>query len=110
MLDERDRKLLIEVQSGLPLCSRPYREIGFQLDMPEAEVIERLARLTQKGLIKRMGVIVKHRRLGYLANAMIVWNIPDELVKQLGGHISRFPFVTLCYQRPRLSEWPYNLY
>ena len=110
MLDERDRQLLLEVQLGLPLCSRPYREIGLHLAMPEAEVIERLIRLKQKGLIKRMGVIVKHRHLGYSANAMIVWNIPEELIKQLGGQISRFPFVTLCYQRPRLAEWPYNLY
>lgn len=95
---------------GLPVCSRPYAEIGSILSMSEAEVIERLALLKQKGLIKRMGVIVKHHQLGYRANAMIVWNIPDNLVKQLGGHISKFAFVTLCYQRPRQAEWPYNLY
>lgn len=110
MLDARDRQLLEKVQLGLPVCSRPYAEIGDTLSMPEAEVIERLARLKQKGLIKRMGVIVKHHQLGYRANAMIVWNIPDNLVKQLGARISQFAFVTLCYQRPRQVEWPYNLY
>jgi DNA-binding Lrp family transcriptional regulator len=110
MLDDRDRQLLEHVQLGLPVCPRPYAEIGTALAMSEAEVIERLTRLKQKGLIKRMGVIVKHQELGYRANAMIVWNVPDNLVKQLGGHISRFAFVTLCYQRPRQAEWPYNLY
>jgi siroheme decarboxylase len=110
MIDARDRQLLEHVQLGLPVCPRPYLEIGQLCNMPEAEVIERLTRLKQQGLIKRMGVIVKHRQLGYRANAMIVWNVPDDLIKQLGGHISRFPFVTLCYQRPRQSEWPYNLY
>jgi len=110
MLDARDRQLLERVQLGLPVCSRPYAEIGAALDMPEPEVLERLTRLKQKGLIKRMGVIVKHHQLGYRANAMIVWNVPDNLVKQLGGHISQFAFVTLCYQRPRQTEWPYNLY
>ncbi len=110
MLDAQDRQLLEHIQLGLPVCSRPYLEIGRLCDMPEAEVIERLTRLKQQGLIKRMGVIVKHRQLGYRANAMIVWNVPDNLVKQLGGHISRFSFVTLCYQRPRQPEWPYNLY
>jgi len=110
MFDARDRQLLERVQLGLPVCPRPYAEIGIELDMPEAEVIERLAKLKQKGLIKRMGVIVKHQELGYRANAMIVWNVPDNLIKQLGGHISRFDFVTLCYQRPRQTEWPYNLY
>lgn len=110
MLDERDLKLLAEIQQGLPICPKPYQEIGASIDMPETEVIERLSRLRQLGLIKRMGVIVKHRQLGYRANAMIVWDIPDELIKKLGREISQFSFVTLCYQRPRQPEWPYNLY
>ena len=110
MLDVRDRQLIEIVQLGLPVCPRPYAEIGSTLSMSEAEVLERLTRLKQNGLIKRMGVIVKHHQLGYRANAMIVWNVPDNLVKQLGGHISQFAFVTLCYQRPRQAEWPYNLY
>ncbi|MGZ5077342.1 MAG: siroheme decarboxylase subunit beta, partial [Methylobacter sp.] len=110
MIDTKDRLLLEHIQLGLPICASPYAEIGQLCDMPETEVIERLTRLKQQGSIKRMGVIVKHRQLGYRANAMIVWNVPDTLVKQLGGHISRFPFVTLCYQRPKQAEWPYNLY
>ncbi len=110
MLDVRDRQLLERVQLGLPVCSRPYAEIGVAMDMPEVEVIERLIQLKQKGLIKRMGVIVKHQQLGYRANAMIVWNIPDHLIKQLGQRISQFAFVTLCYQRPHQAQWPYNLY
>jgi DNA-binding Lrp family transcriptional regulator len=108
MLDARDRQLLERIQMGLPVCPKPYAEIGSTLAMPEAEVIERLTQLKQQGLIKRMGVIVKHHQLGYRANAMIVWNVPDNLIKQLGGHISQFAFVTLCYQRPRQAEWPYN--
>ncbi|MDO9103764.1 MAG: AsnC family transcriptional regulator [Methylovulum sp.] len=110
MPDNRDRQLLEAIQLGLPVCPRPYEEIGKQCDMSEAEVIARLTVLKQNGLIKRMGVIVKHHPLGYRANAMVVWNVPDDLIAQLGGHASRFPFVTLCYQRPRKPEWPYNLY
>ncbi len=110
MLDARDIELLAQVSDGLPLCPRPYAQIGMALGMDEAEVISRLALLKAQGLIKRLGVIVKHRPLGYRANAMIVWNVPDGLIKPLGGHISRLSFVTLCYQRPKLPEWPYNLY
>lgn len=110
MLDARDRQLLEQIQTGLPVCPRPYAEIGTTLAMPEAEVLERLTQLKKQGLIKRMGVIVKHHQLGYRANAMIVWNVPDNLVKQLGRQISQFAFVTLCYQRPRQAEWPYNLF
>lgn len=110
MLDARDLELLAQLADGLPLCSRPYAQIGAEIAMDEAEVITRLATLKAQGLIKRLGVIVKHRPLGYRANAMVVWNVPDDLIKQLGGHISRFSFVTLCYQRPKQPEWPYNLY
>ncbi len=110
MPDSRDLQLLEVIQLGLPVCSRPYAEIGKQCEMSESEVIARLTQLKQNGVIKRMGVIVKHHPLGYRANAMIVWNVPDELITPLGTRISQFPFVTLCYQRPKQPEWPYNLY
>ena len=111
MIDYLDRRLIEAVQQGLPVTQRPYADIGEKLGLHETEVIERLSRLKQKGLIKRLGVIVKHRKLGYSANAMIVFDVPDHLTDQIGSHISRFDFVTLCYQRPRSgAEWPYNLY
>lgn len=110
MLDARDFQLLAEIQLGLPISPRPYRDIGLTLGIPEAEVIERLTILKQSGLIKRLGVIVKHRQLGYRANAMIVWNIPEAKIRALGELISRSSFVTLCYHRPSTPEWPYNLY
>ncbi len=110
MFDARDYELLAHVQLGLPLCPRPYEAVGTALAMSEQEVLERLNRLKQQGLIKRLGVIVKHHRLGYRANAMIVWNVPEHLIKALGQRISQFSFVTLCYQRPIQPEWPYNLY
>lgn len=110
MLETRDLDVLAQIAAGLPLCPRPYAQIGAQIAMDEAEVLRRLATLKAQGLIKRLGVIVKHRSLGYRANAMIVWNVPDELIKPLGEQISRFSFVTLCYQRPQQAEWPYNLY
>lgn len=110
MLDARDFELLAAIQLGLPISPRPYHDIGLALGMTEAEVIARLTVLKRIGLIKRLGVIVKHRQLGYRANAMIVWNIPDTFVKEIGSRVSQAPFVTLCYQRPRTPEWPYNLY
>lgn len=111
MIDALDLQLIAAVQEGLPIASRPYALIAEQLDLEEKEVITRLNELKQQGLIKRLGVIVKHRRLGYQANAMVVFNIPDSLVSQMGQRISQFRFINLCYQRPRRGEqWPYNLF
>jgi DNA-binding Lrp family transcriptional regulator len=110
-LSSRDMELIKLVQYGLPLCSDPYAEIGKRIDMDESEVITRLQKLQDSGVIKRMGVVVRHRKLGYRANAMVVWNIPDEQVTEAGKKISKFKFVTLCYRRPRhLPQWPYNLF
>ncbi len=106
-----DFRLIEAIQDGLPISTRPYAEIGEVLGLTEQDVINRLGRLREQGLIKRLGVIVNHRRLGYRANAMVVMNVPDHRVDQVGAQISRFAFVSLCYQRPRHGErWPYNLY
>ncbi len=109
--DALDQRLLTAIQDGLPLVSRPYLVVGDQLGMAEEEVLRRLRRLLDRGVIKRLGVIVRHRELGYRANAMVVWNVPDEIVDVVGHRLASCAAVRLCYQRPRrLPDWPYNLF
>jgi len=103
---------LIEViQSGLPLVARPYQEIAQRLGWSEQMVIEKLKTMIDGGIIKRLGIVVRHHELGYRANAMVVWDVADDQVDQLGQQLGMQDCVTLCYQRPRmLPEWPYNLF
>ena len=111
VLSKKDRELIAAIQGGLPLVAKPYAAIAAQLGLTETQVMERLQRLQQAGLIKRMGVVVKHRELGYRANAMVVWDIPDAEVERIGGLLADENCVTLCYQRPRrLPVWSYNLF
>lgn len=110
-VDETDRRLLAALQGGLPLVSRPYDEIGRRIGMRGDEVRSRLARLKQLNVLRRFGVVVRHHELGYGANAMVVWDVPDEQVRALGQCLAGFDFITLCYRRPRrLPQWRYNLY
>ncbi len=110
-LSENDKRLIAVLEDGLPLTSRPYLELGRRIGLEEDAVISRISRLLEMGLIKRLGVIVRHRELGYRANAMVVWDVPDEDAEAVGRCFSRFDFVTLCYRRPRrLPDWPYNLF
>jgi len=106
------QKALIEVISeGLPLVKRPYAEIAERLNCSEAEVIDGIRDITARGDLKRFGVVVRHRKLGYRANGMVVWDVPDARVSEVGHCIGQYSFVTLCYQRPRrLPEWRYNLF
>lgn len=103
--------LIGAIQHGLPLVRNPFAEIGAGIGLPENEVIANLAHWVEQGVIKRMGVVVRHHELGYRANAMVVWDIPDEEVSALGHRIGGFDSVTLCYRRVRrLPDWPYNLF
>jgi DNA-binding Lrp family transcriptional regulator len=110
-LSELDLAVIGAIQGGLPLVPRPYVTLAAQLGIEEAALLERLAHLHEAGVIKRMGLVVRHRELGYDANAMVVWDVPDGEVTELGRCLSKFEFVTLCYRRPRQGrDWPYNLF
>ena len=110
-LDDRDRCLIAALEGGLALVSAPYGELARVTGMEEEEVIARIETLRRDGLISRFGIIVRHHELGYTANGMAVWDVPDQAVADLGRRFADFPFVTLCYQRPRrLPDWPYNLF
>ncbi|MFZ2300433.1 MAG: Lrp/AsnC family transcriptional regulator [Gallionella sp.] len=103
--------LIGAIQHGLPLVPRPFAEIGAGIGLAENEVIAGLSYLLEQGVIKRMGVVVRHHELGYHANAMVVWDIPDDQVSALGYRLGSFDSVTLCYRRSRcLPVWRYNLF
>lgn len=113
-MDERiaSAEDLIEViQQGLPLIARPYQAIAERLGWSEEMVIKKLQHMIDTGIIKRLGVVVRHHELGYRSNAMVVWDVPDQKVDRLGAKLGMQDCVTLCYQRPRrLPDWPYNLF
>jgi DNA-binding Lrp family transcriptional regulator len=110
-LDEFERRLVMALQEGLPLFMRPFSVLASRVGCEENEVLERIRRWCAEGIIKRFGVVVRHHELGYTANAMLVHDIRDEAVAEMGEILAREPGVTLCYQRPRvLPDWPYNLF
>ena len=110
-LTPRERELIAAVQDGLPLDPHPYAAVGRMVGLTETQVIDRLRKLIDCGVIRRFGLVLSHRDLGYCANAMVVWDIPDNIVGDVGDGLAALPFVTLCYRRPRRPpQWPYNLF
>ncbi len=111
MADDRDVALLAAIEDGLPFCETPYAEIGRRTSMDESEVLDRLRRMNGAGIIRRFGLVLQHRPLGYRANAMVVFNIPDNQVNDAASKIIEHDFVSLCYCRTRHQPaWNYNLY
>ena len=111
LLDDIDRRLVRATQSGLPLVPRPYHTVADALGLPPEDVMARLARMQQAGIVRRIGVVPNHYALGYKANGMSVWDVVDDQVDALGERVGRLPFVSHSYRRPRrLPLWPYNLF
>ena len=108
---QQKQSLRAAIEDGLPLTPTPYRTLGNAIGLQESVVIETLQHWVDTGFIKRFGLVVRHRELGYKANAMVVWNIPDDEVDKVGDQFKQASQVTLCYRRPRrLPDWPYNLF
>ena len=111
ILDQTDRSLLEATQAGLPIVERPYAAVASELGIEESEIIARLERLIDRGVVRRIAIAPNHYALGMRANGMTVWDIDDLVVSEIGSKIGALDYVTHCYQRPRaLPDWPYNLF
>lgn len=109
--DDLDRRLIVATQAGLPLVPRPYHALAEQLGVAAEDVMARMNAMLERGTIRRIGAVPNHYAIGYTANGMSVWDVPDERIDELGARIGALDFVTHAYHRPRaLPDWPYNLF
>lgn len=109
--DPIDRRIILATQSGLPLVAEPYHQIARQIGVAPEEVMHRMRRMQETGVIRRIAAVPNHYSLGYKANGMTVWDVPDDRVDELGAKVGALDFVSHCYQRPRcMPDWPYNFF
>jgi len=110
-LDDLDRQIIRATQAGLPLVIRPYEAVGAALGVSGEVVRLRLQGMLDQGLIRRIGAVPNHYRMGFTANGMSVWDVDDDKVDELGERIGQLPGVSHCYRRPRrLPVWRFNLF
>ncbi|MEJ1157648.1 siroheme decarboxylase subunit beta [Prosthecomicrobium sp. N25] len=106
-----DRRILAAIENGLPLVAEPYGALAETLGLRPEAVRGRLARLLLGGVVKRLGLVVRHRTLGFGSNAMVVFDPGDRPVDTLAQRFLPVPSVTLLYaRRPAPPVWPYRLY
>ena len=110
-LDAIGRAIIHATQEGLPLTPRPYTCVAEQVGVSAADVMTRMERMLAAGAIRRIGAVPNHYALGFTANGMTVWNVPDDVASALGRQVGALDFVSHAYLRPRhLPDWPYNLF
>jgi siroheme decarboxylase len=110
-MDAIDRKILLETEKGLQLTPEPFKEIAVQVGITPKEVIERLKRLQETGIIRRFGASLKPNSVGFLANALVAWKVPQSRVEEVGRFFSEYDEISHCYERePIAGKWEYNIY
>jgi len=106
-----DKKLILLTQNGIQISSRPYEMIANELNCNEEEVVSRLDYLYKLGFIRKNAVATNHYKLGYLYNAMSVWEVYEGKLDQVGKIFKELGFVSHCYERPQIKpDWNYNLF
>ncbi|MBT8128944.1 MAG: Lrp/AsnC family transcriptional regulator, partial [Gammaproteobacteria bacterium] len=106
-----DHRIINATQAGLPLVSTPYQAVAKLSGCSSQQVKQRLQHMLEDGIIRRIGAVPNHYRLGLMANGMTVWDIPEDSAMALGSRIGQLDFVSHCYLRPRHDPvWPYNLF
>ena len=105
-----DSRLLAALERDLPCEQRPFSALAKEAGMSEDDLLEALRAAIGERVVRRYGAIVRHQPLGYQANAMVVWRVPEERVEQVGELFAGREEVSHCYQRPPFAGFPYNVY
>ncbi|HEV3053107.1 MAG TPA: AsnC family transcriptional regulator [Solirubrobacteraceae bacterium] len=108
--DERDIAVIRATQGDLPVTREPYTAAAAALGMPVAELLTHLTRMQERRLLRRVAAILYHRRAGFSANGMGVWNVPAEQIMDLGPRMAAYRGISHCYQRPTYEDWPYSVF
>jgi DNA-binding Lrp family transcriptional regulator len=109
-LDKIDKEILFFVQGDLPLTSNPFLGLADYIGVDEDEICGRIEDMKESGLIRRFGAIVRHRKAGFNANAMVVWKIAESKQDDAAAILAESDAVSHLYSRPAFPDWPSNLF
>jgi len=107
---EEDKEFIRELQKDLEITDKPFLKAAQKLGMSEDQIFEKLKHYEEIGVMRRYAAILRHRDVGFVANGMIVWKVPEQRITEVGEKLGAFPQVSHCYQRPVYPDWPYNVF
>jgi DNA-binding Lrp family transcriptional regulator len=108
--DERDIAVIRATQGDMPVIGEPYAPAAQRLGMDVETLLEHMAGMRERGLLRRVAAILFHRRAGFSANGMGVWKVPPERIMELGPRMASYRGISHCYQRPTYEDWPYSVF
>ncbi len=109
-LTEQDKDFIRELQKDMEIIDEPFIKAATNLGITEDELFEKMKYYEDIGVMRRFAAILRHRQIGFTANGMIVWKVPEEKISDVGAKLGAFPQVSHCYERPTYPDWPYNVF
>ena len=108
--DEHDVAVIRALQGSMGVVDEPYAPAAAELGMAQESLLDHLAAMQERGLLRRVAAILYHRRAGFSANGMGVWKVPDEQIAEIGSRMAAVRGISHCYQRPTYPDWPYSVF
>lgn len=109
-IDQTDKRIIAFAQGDLPLVSRPFAGLASELDISEAEVVNRLQAMSDSGKMRRFGATLYHQKTGFVANVMVAWRVPEADCDRVGERLASFRRVSHCYHRKICDGFEYNVF
>ncbi len=109
-LSDLDLAVIKALQGDMPVTSEPYAPAAEEIGIGVPTLLEHLESMTERKALRRVAAILFHRRAGFSANGMGVWNIPEEQIMDLAPQMAAFRGISHCYQRPTYEDWPYSVF
>jgi DNA-binding Lrp family transcriptional regulator len=107
---EQDKDFIRELQKDMEIIDEPFVKAANTLGITENELFEKMKQYEDNGVMRRFAAILRHRQVGFTANGMIVWKVPEDRISEVGEKLGAFPQISHCYERPTYSDWPYNVF
>jgi siroheme decarboxylase len=108
--DELDVAIIRALQGDMAVVSEPYAAAAAEVGLSQPRLLEHLVGMQERGLLRRVAAILYHRRAGFSANGMGVWQVPDEQILETGKRMAAVRGISHCYQRPTYPDWPYSVF
>jgi DNA-binding Lrp family transcriptional regulator len=108
--DDFDRAVVRATQGDLPVVPEPWADAAAQLGITQQALLDHLGGMKERNLLRRVAAILFHRRAGFSANGMGVWQVPEDRIAEVGPRMAAFRGISHCYQRPTYEDWPYALF
>jgi len=110
MISDMEKQIARRLQKDIFTVSRPFQDIANVTGTTEEDVLQITRDFMSLGWIRKFSAIVRHQKIGFTRNAMVVWAVPEERMDEVGKALTSLREITHCYERTPFFLEKFNLF